>query len=173
MVETKASPCAALEKAIDQANAAAYCHMRRSAVPSKPGATALLFLCAGLAGLSARAGSPGSTGANFLTFGQGPRAIGMGESQVAVAEDAYAAYWNPAGLAAMEYPQIAITYNKALEGVDQQYFSLAYPLRLGSVVNLNLTRLGMSSFQGYDVRGCRPSRSAPTTTPCAWPTATP
>lgn len=112
----------------------------------------LLSVCV-FQGAAARGSSPGSTGANFLTFGQGPRAIAMGESQVAVAEDAYAAYWNPAGLAAMEYPELALTYNKALEGTDQQYLSLAYPLRSGSVLDLNLTRLGMSSFQGYDAKG--------------------
>jgi len=115
---------------------------------------ALVFLsvCV-LRGTASQAGSAGSAGANFLEFGQGPRAIGMGESQVAVAEDAYAAYWNPAGLAAVEHAQLALTYNKALEGVDQQYISLAYPLRQGSTLNLNFTRLGMSSFQGYDAQG--------------------
>jgi len=104
---------------------------------------------------SARAGTPGSAGANFLEFGQGPRAVGMGESQVAVAEDAYAAYWNPAGLAAMEYANVALTYNKALEDVDEQYFSLAYPLQRGSTLNLNFTRLGMTSFTGYDATGLK------------------
>lgn len=105
--------------------------------------------------LPSHAKSAGSAAANFLKMGQGARAVGMGESHVAVAEDAYAAYWNPAGLASMEYAELALNYNRALEGVDQQFVSFAYPLRYGSTLNLNLTRLGMTSFQGYDARSTK------------------
>ena len=41
-------------------------------------------------------------GAIFLLISPGARAGGMGEAQVAVANDAYASYWNPAGLAFQE-----------------------------------------------------------------------
>lgn len=98
---------------------------------------------------------PGVSGAGFLNFGQGPRASGMGESHAAVAEDPYAAYWNPAGLAAIEHPTLAMSYSKGLESVDQQYLSFAYPLRLGSTLDLNVTRLQMSGFDGYDALGAR------------------
>ena len=37
-------------------------------------------------------------GAIFLLIAPGARAGGMGEAQTAVANDAYASYWNPAGL---------------------------------------------------------------------------
>ncbi len=36
-------------------------------------------------------------GAIFLLIAPGARAGGMGEAQTAVANDAYASYWNPAG----------------------------------------------------------------------------
>ncbi|MBI4349631.1 MAG: PorV/PorQ family protein [Elusimicrobia bacterium] len=114
---------------------------------------ALILAFAPLSGASA--GSPGSTGAEFLKFGQGARAIGMGESHAAVADDAYAAYWNPAGLASLVYPTVSTTYNRALQGVDQQYLSFAYPLRSGSTLDLNVTRLGMSNLQGYDAQGTK------------------
>lgn len=117
---------------------------------------AALLAAAFLAGLRpCSAGGPGSAGANFLKFAQGPRAVAMGESQVAAADDAYSAYWNPAGLAAMRYPELAMTHNKSFEGVDQQYLSLAYPLKAGSTLDLNLTRLAMSPFQGYDAQGVK------------------
>lgn len=77
----------------------------------------------------------------------------MGEAHAAVADDPYAAYWNPAGLASILYPSAGLTYNSALEGVDQQYLSVAYPVERGTTLDLNLTRLGMSSFQGYDAQG--------------------
>ena len=97
--------------------------------------------------------APGTSSADFLNFAAGPRAVGMGESQTAVADDPYAAYWNPAGLSALRTPQLAMTYNQSFESVDHQYLSLAYPLDAGSTLDLNLTRLGMTSLAGYDAQG--------------------
>jgi hypothetical protein len=37
----------------------------------------------------------------FLAIGVGARALGMGQTQVSLADDATAGYWNPAGLASM------------------------------------------------------------------------
>jgi hypothetical protein len=79
----------------------------------------------------------------------------MGESQTAVAEDAYAAYWNPAGLALVPFPQLAATYNRSFAGVNHQYLSLAWPLRAGSTLNLNFTRLGIDALEGFDAQGTR------------------
>lgn len=44
----------------------------------------------------------GTTAAQFLKIGAGPRAIGMGGAYVSVADDITAMYWNPAGLARMQ-----------------------------------------------------------------------
>ena len=41
----------------------------------------------------------------FLKIGVGAKAIGMGESQAADANDLYASYWNPAGLANIQRQQ--------------------------------------------------------------------
>ncbi|MGM0607680.1 MAG: hypothetical protein ACQESP_04580 [Candidatus Muiribacteriota bacterium] len=46
----------------------------------------------------------GQAGA-YLRMGIGARALGMGGAFVAVSDDAYAAYWNPAGLAKLEATQ--------------------------------------------------------------------
>jgi len=58
-------------------------------------------LVLGLA-VSAQAADPGTTSANFLKLGIGPRAVAMGEAQVGLANDVYATYWNPAGLAQLQ-----------------------------------------------------------------------
>jgi len=47
-------------------------------------------------------------GAVFLLISPGARAGGMGEAQVAVANDVYASYWNPAGLAFLEGSELAM-----------------------------------------------------------------
>lgn len=102
-----------------------------------------------------RCAAAGEAGAAFLRFPAGPRAVAMGETGAAAADDAHAAYWNPAGLALVEFPELAATYNRALAETNHQYLSLAWPLRYGSTLDLNLTRLGMSAFDSFDAAGAR------------------
>ncbi len=64
--------------------------------------TLLLVLALGLMALPAAA--------SFDNVTVSPRARAMGEAGVAVADDAYAAYFNPAGLAAMADPLVAGSY---------------------------------------------------------------
>jgi len=113
------------------------------------------FICAAFFCVCAQAGTPGTAGAAFLKFTPSPRATAMGESYVSLAEDAYAAYWNPAGLAAVEQPEFAATYNASFEDVTHQYVSFAYPLRYGSTLDVNITRLSVAPFQGYDAMGTK------------------
>jgi tetratricopeptide (TPR) repeat protein len=103
--------------------------------------------------LPALAGDPGTAAGTFLRFAPGPRGTGMGEAYSAVADDAYSAWWNPAGLAFLEQPEVAATYNASMESVSHQYVSFAYPLRYGETLGLNITRLSVSPFQGYDAKG--------------------
>ncbi len=116
---------------------------------------AQLVSAAGLFCASGSAGEPGAAAASFLKFTPSPRATAMGESYASVTEDAYAAYWNPAGLASIAQPEFAATYNASFEDVTHQYASFAYPLNYGSTLDLNFTRLSVSPFQGYDAGGLK------------------
>ena len=100
-------------------------------------------------------GDPGSSAASFLKFSPSPRGTGMGEAYTSIAEDAYSAWWNPAGLGSVEGPELAATYNDSMEDVTSQYLSVAYPLRYGSTLGFNLTRLSVAPFQGYDAQGVK------------------
>ena len=51
---------------------------------------------------SSPAGAVDKFAAEFLKIGIGARALGMGGAFVSVADDASAAYWNPAGLVQLE-----------------------------------------------------------------------
>ena len=53
----------------------------------------------------------GSHAAEFLSHGVGARALGMGSAFVSIADDATAAYWNPAGLAKVEKHAFSIMYS--------------------------------------------------------------
>ena len=67
-------------------------------------------------------------GAIFLLISPGARAGGMGEAQVAVANDVYASYWNPAGLAFLEGSEMAIMHVNWLPNLadDLYYEFLAF-----------------------------------------------
>ena len=56
-------------------------------------------------------------GAIFLLIAPGARAGGMGEAQVAVANDAYASYWNPAGLGFLDGSELALMHVNWLPGL--------------------------------------------------------
>jgi len=101
------------------------------------------------------AGEPGTAGAAFLKITPSPRATAMGEAYTSLSEDAYSAYWNPAGLAGVERPEVAATYNASFEDVAHQYVSMAYPLRYGSTLGFSVTRMTVAPFQGYDATGLK------------------
>jgi len=64
-----------------------------------------------------------SQSALFLLIAPGARAGGMGEAQVALANDSYATYWNPAGLGFQEGYELAGMHVNWLPGlVDDMYY---------------------------------------------------
>lgn len=63
--------------------------------------TVILVLCLGVAAVACGQSltKTGTTAAQFLKIGVGPRAIGMGGAFTATADDITSMYWNPGGLA--------------------------------------------------------------------------
>lgn len=82
-----------------------------------------------LAGPASAAKSGGTSGAQFLKLGSGARAGAMADAFTAVADDAFAAYYNPAGLARLKGPQIGGAHSALFQGVSYQ--SLAFVLPFG------------------------------------------
>jgi long-subunit fatty acid transport protein len=75
-------------------------------------------------------GGPGTTGAVELKIPVGPRAIAMGQAFVAVADDANAIYWNPAGLNQLGGTHITAQYASYLS--TETYDFLAAATKLGN-----------------------------------------
>jgi len=91
--------------------------------------------------------------------GSGARAIGMGSAFIAVADDATAASWNPAGLTQLRKPEFSFAYSyfrrreeyrvadhpeatgsSVVSNDDLNYLSIAYPFKLferNMIVSLN------------------------------------
>lgn len=83
---------------------------------------------------SQRAGTSSGT---FLRIGVGARAVGLGESFVAVANDPSAIYWNPAGLAALLRREVAVSVVEWPADVDYGHVTLVLPVRkLGGSIGL-------------------------------------
>jgi hypothetical protein len=116
---------------------------------------ASVWLSVGLFPSLASSGEAGISAASFLKFSPSPRGTGMGEAYTSITEDAYSAWWNPAGLASVEGPELAATYNSSMEDVTDQYLSVAYPVRYGATFGFNITRLSVAPFQGYDAQGTK------------------
>ena len=67
----------------------------------------------------------GAVGAQFLKIGVGSKYLGMADVGVATVGDAYAAYWNPAGLVEVENWSLAFTNVNWLTDIDLNYFAMA------------------------------------------------
>jgi hypothetical protein len=63
----------------------------------------------------------GSVGAQFLKIAVGSRYQGLGEASVAVVDDAYSLYWNPAGLAYIEGNAITFTNVDWISDISLNY----------------------------------------------------
>src|SRR5262245_26116582 len=66
------------------------------------------------------AADPGITSANFLKLGIGPRAAAMGDAQVGLADDVYATYWNPAGLAQLQNRESGFVQTQYIQDIQSQ-----------------------------------------------------
>ncbi len=79
----------------------------------------------------------GTSSGTFLRIGVGARAIGLGESFVAVANDPSAVYWNPAGLASLQRAEVALSHVGWPGDVNYEHVAWVQPVnRLGGSVAL-------------------------------------
>jgi hypothetical protein len=108
--------------------------------------------------------SEGGTGVGkyageFLAIGVGGRALGMGGASVALAEDVTAGFWNPAGLARIDYPQVALMHNEQFGSLlNHDYGAVAIPIGPMTSLGISIIRLGIDDIAdtraaGVDANG--------------------
>ncbi|MBU2573162.1 MAG: PorV/PorQ family protein [Elusimicrobia bacterium] len=125
--------------------------MKRNCLKNFAGTLAALLAVLFLAspGLCANSNA-GTSAAQFLKIGAGAGAAAMAEAQVAAADDVYAAYYNPAGLALLERPMLGAMHAQYLQGSRYQYGAMALPIGEGShrhVLGLSIANLGVSDLE--------------------------
>lgn len=96
----------------------------------------------------------GTSTAQFLRIGQGTRAEGMGGAFTALANDAHALYWNPAGLAQISRRQIAVDHLEFIESITSQYAAFVLPFnQMGGSLGVGLTYVDLGSIERRDATG--------------------
>lgn len=89
----------------------------------------------------------GKYAGEFLSTGVGARALGMGGAHVGSKGDVTYGYWNPAGLAAVNYPEIAAMHSRRFGGiVNYDYVGFAKPFRANEGLGLSLVRLAVDDI---------------------------
>ena len=95
----------------------------------------------------------GTRAMTFLKIGVGAEAMSMGESQVAATDDLYASYWNPAGLARLQQPQLALMHNEWFAGINHEFVGFALPLKGAGTLGASASFLSFGELQGRDRDG--------------------
>jgi len=84
----------------------------------------------------------GKTGLAFLKLGVGGRAVAMGEAHVALAADASATYFNPAGLAAVQRTDVMLMHKEWFQGVQTEFLAVVVPLGgIAAGLSINTTNI--------------------------------
>ncbi|MBP1657593.1 MAG: hypothetical protein H6Q31_2194 [Bacteroidetes bacterium] len=123
-------------------------------------AVRMLVVVLSMAGAVAAAQtSVGKYAGEFISLGVGGRALALGGAYVALANDVTAGYWNPAGLAHISYPQIALMHDEQFGSlVNHDYGAVAIPVGSRTSIGLSLIRLGVDDIPdtrnaGVDING--------------------
>lgn len=95
-------------------------------------------------------GQPGAT----MRIGQGARALAMGSAFTAIADDASAIFFNPAGLAQIRNAGVAFAWRSMpLLDRKQGYASIAIPLREDATIGLSWVYSGVGNIVERSSRG--------------------
>ena len=83
----------------------------------------------------------GTAAAQFLKIGIGARGVAMGESFVAVANDAEALYWNPAGIAQFTENTLITSHIQWLVDIQLEYLGVVFHLNRANTIGIAATSL--------------------------------
>ncbi|MDB3883661.1 PorV/PorQ family protein [Candidatus Marinimicrobia bacterium] len=99
----------------------------------------------------------GQAGSLFLSINPGARANGMGEAQIGIANDAYATYYNPAGLSNLSNTQASFMHTSYLpnlvDDMAYDFITFATPFREDEAIGGHFTYLNLGDQISTDANG--------------------
>jgi hypothetical protein len=108
--------------------------------------TTLLILLLSVSAVFSETG--GKIGLSYLKIGVDARAAAMGDAYTAVANDASATYWNPAGLAGSGNNSLILMHNSWLQEINQEFGAVQF---VNGIHNLAVS-INMMSVSGIELR---------------------
>ncbi len=94
----------------------------------------------------ARGGQPGT----IMSWGAGARSLAMGKAFTGIADDATAAYWNPAGLAQIGRQEITALHAAFWGGTSYDFISYAYPIIGVGTLAISGVQMSSGGFEKRD-----------------------
>ncbi len=118
----------------------------------------LIFIAVACSAVWSGTSRSGSSGAQFIKIGVGSRYQGLGEASVAVVNDVYSMYWNPAGLCEIENTAVSFTSVDWLLDITLNHAAFAQNFEDVGVFGISATILSMgeqeiTTFQEQDGTG--------------------
>jgi long-subunit fatty acid transport protein len=89
----------------------------------------------------------GTTAAQFLKIEVGARALGMGGCFGALANDASALYWNPAGFAPLDQMELSFTHTQWIAGISHGFAGFVIPVSDNNIFGLSFTYQSMDEME--------------------------
>jgi len=109
--------------------------------------TAAILILNTLAFAAGDYGTPGE----FLNWGAGARALGMGRAFTGLADDVSAIYYNPAGLAQQNPFQVSLMHVTLFYDTMYDFAATSYPVSGIGTFGAAYIRLGSTNFDGRDI----------------------
>jgi len=89
----------------------------------------------------------GTTAAQFLKIEVGARGLGMGGCFGALANDASALYWNPAGIAQLQQMELTFTHTEWIVGISHGFAGFVFPISDNNIFGLSFTYQSMDEME--------------------------